>query len=106
MAATVRVGGFVHRSCSRHGSYAIREGAEQGCPRCREQARDARKREARRVAAGLTCDECGTTLLAPAVLCGFCDPAFDLDAALQALDNEGAGGDVTRPGAATHGRNP
>lgn len=35
-----------------------------------------------------TCRECGTTLLRPARLCGFCTPGFDSAAALAALDRE------------------
>jgi hypothetical protein len=85
MAATLRVGGFVHRSCGQHGSYATRAGAPAGCPACRENARKRGYEAARRAAAGLTCDSCGTTLLRPARLCGFCDETFDVNAALERM---------------------
>jgi hypothetical protein len=86
MAATLRVGGFVHRSCGQHGSYAVRAGAPAGCPACRENARKRGYEAARRAAAGLVCDACGTTLLRPARVCNWCDPAFDLDAELERMD--------------------
>jgi hypothetical protein len=106
MTATVHVGEFVHRSCSQHSSFATRAADPKGCPRCRENAKNRARHARDLVTAGLVCAKCKTRLLRPAALCGFCDPAFDLDAALHALDNKGAGGDVTRPGAVTHGRNP
>jgi hypothetical protein len=46
-------------------------------------------------------------LLRPARLCNFCDPTFDVDAALRALDhNELAPGRSTAPEATTHEENP
>jgi hypothetical protein len=107
MAATLSVGGFVHRSCGQHGSYAVRAGAPAGCPSCRENARKRGYEAARRAKAGLVCDSCGTTLLRPARLCGFCmGPEFDVDAALRALDHELAPGRSTAPEATTHEENP
>ncbi len=63
--------------------------------RCRNAATAERSRvnaEQREAAAArrkaMRCDECKTALLTPAALCNFCDPAFDLGAALAALDEE------------------
>jgi hypothetical protein len=69
MAATLSVGGFVAHRCQRHGFYALREDAPQGCPRCCKNDRKAREKAARR---SLFCDACAAELLTPAVLCGFC----------------------------------
>jgi hypothetical protein len=80
MAATLSVGAFVHRSCGKHGSYATRAADPKGCPACAKNAR-------RQVGAGLVCGECGTRLLRPAPLCGFCAVEWDIDARLGEVAN-------------------
>jgi hypothetical protein len=83
---------FVNRRCSCGEAFTVkRESRRVLCDRCRENAQArAREAQARLVeqARALICDDCGTELLTPAALCGMCDPDFDLEAALAALDNE------------------
>jgi hypothetical protein len=73
---------LVGRRCPTHGSYVTRVDARPGCPKCRknELARAAW------VAKTMTCDACGTELRTAAKYCNWCDPTFDLEAALAAQD--------------------
>jgi len=92
--ADLRVGVFVERCCGKHGSYRTRADFPRGCPVCAKNAR-------RQVGAGLVCGECGTRLLRPAPLCGFCAVEWDIDARLAELDNEMGPGRSTATGPAT-----
>ncbi len=76
---------------------AVRETERQA-----RQAAAVERREAKRNA--LICDECGVNLLTPAPRCNFCEPDFDLEAALAALDNEGRPAVTGR--STTHGGKP
>jgi hypothetical protein len=91
---------FVQR-CNLHGSYAVSNGLATGCPWCRESAKNAKRHALDLVAAGLRCDECGTRLLRPARLCGFCSEEWDVDARLAELDHEKGPGRSTAAGPAT-----
>ncbi len=94
---------FVNRRCSCGETFTVKRGSGRvrcdGC-RVREEKRLATKRNA------LICDEpsCRATLLVPAKYCGFCDPDFDLEAALAAIDNEERPAVTGRP--TTHGGKP
>lgn len=57
----------------------------------------ARRAAAKELHAATHCDDCGTQLLTPAVLCGLCDPDYDLGAALARLDSDEASPNGRKP---------
>lgn len=90
----------VDRTCACGAVFTIRRGERRilcmPCMAAAEHRAERRRLNAERTEAArvqreaMRCDECSERLLVPAVLCGFCDPDFDLEAALTRLDNDEA----------------